>query len=260
MFDSRRHVRELLTRSEERIASNILADRPTRVEKAGSESARRVIAVDRVGTRRPAEPDRRALVNIEAGCGNFTPRAASKGMDQVPTLSLGGAMTRWATDPLRRVRIASPCPADWDAMYGDDRVRFCSKCELNVFNLSAMTRAEAERLVVNREGRLCVRFYRRGDGTILTRDCPVGLRAIKRKAKRVVVACASLLVGTAVGGLANALYGIANSSYLAYEADPIRLQYEESGVSSQESRPVAAVGMMGVEMPDRYRKRSRRRR
>jgi DNA-binding HxlR family transcriptional regulator len=33
MFGNRRHFRELLTRSEERIASNILTDRLTRLEK-----------------------------------------------------------------------------------------------------------------------------------------------------------------------------------------------------------------------------------
>jgi DNA-binding HxlR family transcriptional regulator len=40
MFGNRRHFRELLTRSEERIASNILADRLTRLEKAGLVSRR----------------------------------------------------------------------------------------------------------------------------------------------------------------------------------------------------------------------------
>ena len=35
MFGNRRRFRELLTRSEERIASNILADRLTRLVKAG---------------------------------------------------------------------------------------------------------------------------------------------------------------------------------------------------------------------------------
>jgi DNA-binding HxlR family transcriptional regulator len=40
MFGNRRHFRELLTRSEERIASNILADRLTRLEKAGLGSRR----------------------------------------------------------------------------------------------------------------------------------------------------------------------------------------------------------------------------
>ena len=40
MFGDRRHFLELLTRSEERIASNILADRLTRLEKAGLVSRR----------------------------------------------------------------------------------------------------------------------------------------------------------------------------------------------------------------------------
>src|SRR6185503_2020831 len=40
MFGNRRHLRELLTRSEERIASNILADRLTRLETAGLLSRR----------------------------------------------------------------------------------------------------------------------------------------------------------------------------------------------------------------------------
>ena len=87
------------------------------------------------------------------------------------------------TNPLKRVRIASPCEANWDQMFSfaDDRVRFCSQCNMNVYNLSEMTRSEAEALINHTEGRLCVRFYRRADGTILTRDCPVGLKAIKRR-------------------------------------------------------------------------------
>ena len=86
-----------------------------------------------------------------------------------------------ATSPLETVRIANPCPVSWDAMTGDDRVRFCEQCSLNVYNLSAMTRPEAERLITATEGRLCARFYRRADGTILTQNCPTGLRALKRR-------------------------------------------------------------------------------
>jgi hypothetical protein len=75
---------------------------------------------------------------------------------------------------LENLRIATPCTADWDEMRGDDRVRFCGQCEKNVYNLSAMSRAEAEALVAGREGRMCVRLYQRHDGTVLTSDCPVG--------------------------------------------------------------------------------------
>ena len=84
-------------------------------------------------------------------------------------------------NPLKHVRVASPCKVDWDQMLGSDRVRFCGQCSLNVYNLSAMTRDEAESLIAANEGRLCVRFYRRGDGSILTQDCPVGLRAVQAR-------------------------------------------------------------------------------
>src|SRR5438034_7262678 len=84
--------------------------------------------------------------------------------------------------PLAQVRIAAPCSADWEQMIGTDRVRFCSHCNLNVYNLSHMTKAQAEAFVTSNEGRLCVRFYRRSDGSILTENCPSGLRAIKRRA------------------------------------------------------------------------------
>jgi len=66
-------------------------------------------------------------------------------------------------------------------MLGDERVRFCGQCSLNVYNLSSMTRADAEALIARTEGRLCVKFYRRFDGSIITKDCPIGLRAIKRR-------------------------------------------------------------------------------
>jgi hypothetical protein len=78
--------------------------------------------------------------------------------------------------PLEDVRVANPCKASWDAMYGDDRVRFCASCKLNVYNLSGMTRPEVTQLFQLVEGRLCVRFYRRTDGTLLTQDCPVGMK------------------------------------------------------------------------------------
>ncbi|MDQ2731127.1 MAG: hypothetical protein M3Y56_05670, partial [Armatimonadota bacterium] len=40
---------------------------------------------------------------------------------------------------------------------------------------------EAENLVAEKEGRLCVRYYKRTDGKVLTSDCPVGLRGVRRK-------------------------------------------------------------------------------
>lgn len=86
---------------------------------------------------------------------------------------------------LEDVAIAAPCKASWDAMVGDDRVRFCGQCEKNVYNLSAMPRDEAEALLAAREGKMCVRLYKRADGTVMTSDCPVG---VKRRRRRRAVA------------------------------------------------------------------------
>ncbi|HSK73824.1 MAG TPA: hypothetical protein VK892_19155 [Pyrinomonadaceae bacterium] len=96
-------------------------------------------------------------------------------------------------NPLNNIRIASPCSANWNEMVGDERRRYCGECKLNVYNLSGMSRRDAENLILSSEGRLCVRFYRRTDGTILTKDCPVGWKAIKRRVSQTAAAFASLI-------------------------------------------------------------------
>src|SRR5215211_2247229 len=103
------------------------------------------------------------------------------------------------TNPLEHVNVAAPCPADWEKMVGDERVRYCDRCSLHVYNLSGMTRREAEALVTSAEGRLCVRFFRRADGTILTRNCPVGLSAVKRRVARVAGSVLSAVVAFLAG-------------------------------------------------------------
>lgn len=95
---------------------------------------------------------------------------------------------------LDRVRVASPCPASWENMTGDDRVRFCQQCQLQVYNISEMTRGQAEALIARTEGRICARLYRRSDGTVLTKDCPVGLRAFRRRISRMAGAALTTLL------------------------------------------------------------------
>ncbi|MEO6951979.1 MAG: hypothetical protein ABI321_09215 [Polyangia bacterium] len=50
------------------------------------------------------------------------------------------------------IRVAAPCRADWNEMSGDERVRACGACNKNVYNVSEMTRAEAEALILAKEG------------------------------------------------------------------------------------------------------------
>src|SRR5438270_9127003 len=83
-------------------------------------------------------------------------------------------------DFISTLQVAAPCSASWDRMRGDERARYCEQCRKQVYNLSDMSRPEAEALVREKDGRLCVRFYRRRDGTVLLDNCPVGLRRARR--------------------------------------------------------------------------------
>ena len=103
------------------------------------------------------------------------------------------------TNPLDCVSVAAECPADWNQMMGSERVRFCDQCNCHVYNLSGMSKKTAEALLVSTEEHLCIRYYRRADGTILTQNCPVGLRAIKRKVRRAVGAMLSAVLSFCAG-------------------------------------------------------------
>jgi hypothetical protein len=68
------------------------------------------------------------------------------------------------------LEIKTPCPADWDAMTGDAQTRFCAHCQKHVHDLSQMPRDQAERLVCESAGNLCVRFARDEAGQVITLD------------------------------------------------------------------------------------------
>jgi hypothetical protein len=94
---------------------------------------------------------------------------------------LEGMAARRSLPILEHIRIASPCKADWNAMTGDERKRFCDQCDKHVYNLSGMSREEAERLICDTETQVCVRLFRRADGTVLTNDCAVGAKRVRRR-------------------------------------------------------------------------------
>ena len=77
-------------------------------------------------------------------------------------------------------------------MKGSEAVRFCGKCELNVYNLSTLDDRELRDLVQRTEGRSCARFYQRRDGTVTTRDCPG--RHFRKLCTRIVGIAAVLIM------------------------------------------------------------------
>lgn len=104
-------------------------------------------------------------------------------------------------DRIDNLRIAAPCPVRWDEMRGDDRARFCEQCNRHVYNISELTRRQAEKLIVNTEGRICARLYKRADGTVITKDCPVGLRLIRRRAAKVAGAAVTAILSLCMSAL-----------------------------------------------------------
>jgi|SRR5579862_6315489 len=132
---------------------------------------------------------------------------------------------------LRDLRVASPCSADWEEMTGDDRVRYCSQCNLNVYNFAAMTAPELEQLVVSHEGRLCGRLYRRKDGTVLTRDCPIGFRAIVRRVSRIA--------GTALSAAMSLSVAVAQNS--GNTASLVQIDLHEASLTVVIADPSGAV-------------------
>ena len=105
-----------------------------------------------------------------------------------------------ATSFLDQIKVAAPCKASWEDMDGNAQVRHCNQCSLNVYNISEMTTQDATALIQEKEGKLCLRMYKRPDGTLINRDCPVGVGRRRRMA----------LIGA---GLAAALAGIGGVAF-----------------------------------------------
>ncbi len=100
--------------------------------------------------------------------------------------------------PLSQVCVATPCHERWEDMKGDEARRFCDSCGLFVHNLSAMTQEQADAFVTQAAAeqgkkRTCIRMYTRADGTVISRDCPVGVARLRDRAwivtRRVLAAC-----------------------------------------------------------------------
>jgi hypothetical protein len=132
---------------------------------------------------------RHAVLDAELAAKTRELESAARALDE--------ARARASLPVLDNIRIATPCRADWNAMVGDERARHCNQCDKQVFDLSSLTRAEAEALIVEKAGELCARFYQRHDGTILLADCTVGVAAARKR--KLVAAGAAALLATGVG-------------------------------------------------------------
>jgi hypothetical protein len=102
--------------------------------------------------------------------------------------------------PLNQIQVAKPCGENWDAMDGDARRRFCAGCGCHVHDLSAMTRIQAQALLDQNEGRVCVRFQTLPDGTVMTQETAVSSERRVFWPRR-LAAAASWVMALALTGL-----------------------------------------------------------
>ena len=148
-------------------------------------------------------------------------------------------------DLLDRIRIAAPCHVSWESMSGTDRARFCSQCQLHVYDISQLSRQQAIALIASTQGRICGRVHRRADGTVLTRDCPVGLRALRRRAARVA--------GASLAAVLSLFSGVAGQ-----KRAPDKNSCQQSSAYKIERKPVQGQGVIrgkildanGADVPD----------
>lgn len=110
------------------------------------------------------------------------------------------------------LRVVSPCTEDWNAMVGDARVRHCSACDRDVFDLAEMTSAQVTSFLEARGEAPCVRMKRRADGTLVTADaCPEPPRS-----RAVAIAAVAAAATAAVAG--GALVAIESRAHCTYPA------------------------------------------
>jgi hypothetical protein len=145
---------------------------------------------------------------------------------------------------LNKIQIATPCTAKWEQMKGNSRVRHCGECKLNVYNIAGMPKAEAEALIARslKGERVCVRLTQRAGGTVLTQDCPEGLRLLRK---------ARLKLASAMASIFALCFGLAAFSRSPASADedpaaaPRRMGEVSVSVEPQAPPPPKNVHLMG---------------
>lgn len=149
-------------------------------------------------------------------------------------------------------------------MTGDEKMRACSLCSKNVYNISNMSRQEAEDLLLSNEpGSVCVGYFRRSEGMIVTDECPVGLRRLRNGCRwllRTAAAAVSLLLSANLFGVGKvwaseflegkplllaqsreARFGAANSWKAEYPVSELKIRENKNSLKEAVSRSSLVV-------------------
>ena len=135
-----------------------------------------------------------------------------------------------ARDLSEQLKVKSPCSSSWDAMIGNDQVRFCDHCSLKVHNISQLTPKRVRALVTKTNGRICVRYRSLADGVPILKAVPTTLHQIQRKASKIAAGAF-----TATLTLTNAIA----------QAGTDRMSYERV-FTSQNGSAVELINLAGI--------------
>lgn len=107
---------------------------------------------------------------------------------------------------MAEIKIASPCNVPLSEMEDRGNCFHCNSCKLNVYHFSNLTNAEIADLLNENNEKLCIGIFRREDGTMITKDCPLGLRDVgfiyrKRGLIKALAFLFLALVATAYSGI-----------------------------------------------------------
>jgi hypothetical protein len=67
---------------------------------------------------------------------------------------------------IAKIEITDPCTVAWDSLTGNENMRYCNKCNANVYNFERMTNKQIEKLVLKNNGKLCASIRLQSDGDI----------------------------------------------------------------------------------------------
>ena len=132
-------------------------------------------------------------------------------------------------------------------MSGNDKVRFCEHCQLEVNDLTSLTPKRIRRLMTKSKGRLCVRYHRCPDGKPLIRRVPGKLHQISKRFSRVAagVFTATLSLGSATGQQSTSSVTYQRAFTVEDGSVPVQLGTTISGkISDTKQAAIEGAGIM----------------
>jgi hypothetical protein len=80
--------------------------------------------------------------------------------------------------------IAAPCDGACGQADGNARVGLCQRCGMFLYDIAGLSANAAQALTANTEGPSNGRLFKRRDGKVMTRNCPVGLEALRARLRK----------------------------------------------------------------------------